>query len=89
MANHKANLHEIVGMVLCALLSLLAFVILVIYNDRLPAILGLIISLACPVVWLTVLLWNDRDGGSLAQRVKLLQPILRWGDQPTSVPVEG
>jgi hypothetical protein len=75
------------------LLSLAGFLILLAYSDRLPAALGLVISLICPAVWLVVLLWSMEGGGGLVQwvkrRVVLLQPVLRRDGQPTSVPVEG
>ena len=96
MLNHKVDLRETVGMVLCALLSLVAFsafLFLLAYSDRLPAVLALAVSLACPVVWLAFLLWNNGGGGGLAQwvrrRVALLQPAPRQDGQPAGVPVEG
>ena len=96
MVNHKVDLRNILGMALCALLSLvafLAFLILMAYSDRLMAILGLAASLVCPAVWLTVLLSNDGDsGGGLVQWVKrkavLLRPASRRDGQPSGIPVE-
>jgi hypothetical protein len=96
MLNRKVDLRETVGMVLCALLSLvafLAFLFLLASSDQLPAVLALAVSLACPVVWLAFLLWNNGSGGGLAQWVKhraaLLRPAPRRDGQPAGVPVEG
>jgi len=96
MLNHKFDLRSIVGMALCALLSLVAFLtflILMAYNDRFMAILGLTASLVCPAVWLTILLLDDGDGGGgLAQWVKhkvaLLRPAPRRNSQPAGMPVK-
>lgn len=93
MVNHKTDLREIVDMILCALLSLVTFPILLVYSGQLPVVLGLVVSLACPVVWLAFLLWNNGDdGGGLVQRVKrraaLRRPTRRWDGQPAGVPVE-
>jgi hypothetical protein len=62
----SVDLREMAGMALCAMLSFAAFLALVILVEgggRLPAILALIITLACPVVWLIVLLSSDGGGG--------------------------
>lgn len=96
MMNHKIDLRNTLGMALCALLSLvafLAFLTLVAYSDRLMAVVGLTASLVCPAVWLTVLLSNDGDGGGgLVQWVKrkagLLRPAPRRDGQPAGIPVE-
>jgi hypothetical protein len=81
MWKHKVDVRETVGMALCALLSLAAFLILLAHSNRLPAALGLVISLICPAVWLIVLLWSMEGGGGLVQwvkrRVVVLQPLLR------------
>lgn len=96
MVNHKVDLRNTVGMALCALLSLvafLAFLTLVAYSDRLMAVVGLAASLVCPAVWLMVLLSNDGDGGGgLVQWVKhraaLLRPAPRRDGQSGSLPLE-
>jgi hypothetical protein len=92
MMNHKVDLRNTLGMALCALLSLVAFLALMAYSDRLMAVVGLAAGLVCPAVWLTVLLSNDGDGGGLVQWVKrraaLLWPAPRRDSQPISVPVE-
>ena len=92
MMNHKIDLRNTLGMALCALLSLVAFLALMAYSDRLMAVVGLAASLVCPAVWLTVLLSNDGDAGGLVQWVKrkavLLRPASRRDGQPISVPVE-
>lgn len=97
MANLKFDLREALGMLLCALLSLAAFLALLLllaYSDgnRLVAALGLLVSLACPVMWLLFLLWRDGGGGGLVQWVKRkaalprLWPLLRREKQPDGVP---
>ncbi|HDQ73873.1 MAG TPA: hypothetical protein ENN19_17520 [Chloroflexi bacterium] len=65
---HKSDVREVINMAVCAILSLTAFLALVLLleNGLLPALLVLIISLACPVVWLA-LLW-DSGGKGLGQQ---------------------
>ncbi len=96
MVNHKVDLRDTLGMALCALFSLvafLAFLILMAYSDRLMAVVGLAASLVCPAVWLMVLSSNDGDGGGgLVQwakhRAALLRPASRRDGQPAGIPVE-
>ena len=92
------DLRETLGLILCVLLSLLAFLgilVFVSYNyaDRWVALLGLMISLACPVVWLALLLWKDGGGGGLLQRVKsnvkLPRLAVRRMEQPTGALAKG
>jgi len=61
---HEGNVRETIVMVLCAILSLAAFLVLVLLLEGglLPAFLALIISLACPVVWLA-LMWGGGGKG--------------------------
>jgi hypothetical protein len=77
--NYEADWREAVGTVLCALLSLGAFVPLVVFADWLPAVLMAVISLACPLMWLLFLLSNRNNGGGLRQqartRPRRLHPI--------------
>jgi hypothetical protein len=92
MKNSKVGLRETVGMVLCALLSLVAFLFLLAYSDRLPGVLALGVSLVCPVVWLGFLLSSSGGGGGLGQSVKrraaLLRPAARRDRQQVGVPAE-
>lgn len=89
---HRFDLGEIGGTALCALLSLAAFVPLVVYAGRLPAALALAISLACPLVWLIVWLWSGGRGVGLAQRLKRRgegrRPSRGWANQPARAPTE-
>ncbi len=98
MRYHNLDLREIVGMVLCAVLSAMAFLgilIFVSYNfgDRWVALLGMMIGLVCPVVWLALLLWQGGGGGGLLRRVKSSmkrpQPAMRRTEQPAVVPIGG
>lgn len=94
MWKHKVDVRETVGMALCALLSLVAFLILLTYSDRLPVVVALAIGLACPLVWLAFLLWENRDGGGLVQsvrrRVTSFRPTPRRQDNRlTGVPAVG
>ncbi|MFB0536612.1 MAG: hypothetical protein ACETWR_16710 [Anaerolineae bacterium] len=96
MMNHKVDLRNTLGMALCALLSLVAFLTfltLVAFSDRLMAVVGLAASLVCPAVWLTVLLSNDGDGGGglvqwVKHKVALLRPAPRRDGQPIGAPAE-
>lgn len=96
MLSHKFDLRSIVGMALCALLSLVAFLtflILMAYSNRFMAILGLTASLVCPTVWLMVLLSNDGGGGGglvqwLKDRMTVLRPGPRRNSQPAGMPVK-
>jgi hypothetical protein len=90
--NHKVELFEMVGMVPCALLSLAAFLPLLIYGEQLPVALALVISLACPALWMIFLLRSRGGGGGLTYWVGLRsrwsQLVPRWGGQPAAAPVE-
>ena len=95
MMSHKVDLREMVGMALCALLSLMAFLtflFLLAFSDSLPAVLALVISLACPVVWLAYLLWSSGGSGGLMQWMKRrsvrLWSLPQWDGQSVGVPVE-
>jgi hypothetical protein len=95
MKNPKVDLRETLGMVLCALLSLVAFLAFLFWlasSDRLPGVLALGVSLVCPVVWLVFLLSSSGGGGGLGQSVKrraaLLRPAARWDGQQVGVPAE-
>ncbi|MFQ6101683.1 MAG: hypothetical protein ACE5OS_10690 [Anaerolineae bacterium] len=83
---HKGDVREAIGMVVCAILSLAAFLALVLLleDGLLPAFLALVVSLACPLVWLAFLLLGHEGGGGLAhwaqRRVVSLQPALRQQD---------
>ena len=72
MSYQKMNQRETVGTVLCALLSIGTFgtSLFLWIGGLLPAFLALVISLACPIVWIVVLLWQDGDGGGLARWVR-------------------
>ena len=48
----KADWREAVGTLLCTLLSLGALVPLVVLSGQLPAALAVVVSLACPLIWL-------------------------------------
>ena len=68
MVNRKIDLRETVGLMLCVLITLLAFsslLLLLAYSEgsRLLAAVGFLISLACPVAWLAFLLHNSGGGG--------------------------
>lgn len=67
---HKGDVREAIGMAVCAVLSLAAFLALVLLleNGLLPAFLALVISLACPVVWLVLI--GDGGGKGLEQRAQ-------------------
>jgi hypothetical protein len=59
-------------MTLCALLSLLTFLVFLIpmaSGGGALAFLGLVATLACPAIWLTILFSNDRES-ALAQWVE-------------------
>ncbi|MCL7452421.1 MAG: hypothetical protein M8467_05170 [Anaerolineae bacterium] len=71
------NWRETAGTLLCALLSLGAFVPLVVAAGRLPAALVLAISLACPIAWLLSLSWSGRDDGGLRRPAGAVAPGLR------------
>ena len=75
MVGKRAGFHNMVTMALCAVVSLLAFVgflILMAFHASALAYLGLVAALACPAIWLTVLL-SDHKGSALAGWVKLVQ----------------
>ena len=64
MVNRRVDFHSIVAMALCALLALLAvlgFLFLMASSGGGLAFLGLVAALACPTIWLTVLLSNNRE----------------------------
>jgi hypothetical protein len=72
MVNRRVGFYSVVAMALCALLSLLTFLvslILMASSGGALAFVGLVAALACPAVWLTVLFSND-GGGVLAHWVK-------------------
>ncbi len=81
MANRKMNLRDAAGLVLCATLSLAAFLILLSLSDQLPAILVLTVSLICPLIWLALVLGSDGSGGGLAPWAKHRAAAIRsgWG----------
>ncbi len=92
MGYHKVDLREVVGTILCAVLSLLAFLGVLVfvsynYEDQWVAPLGLAISLVCPVVWLALLLWKDGGGGGLLQRLKSSMKLPRQAERRTEQPV--
>ena len=73
-------MHRIVGMALCALISLAAMsglLKLMASSDRALGILGLAASLVCAIVLLIVLLSNGGGGGSLWQWVERWAEALR------------
>jgi hypothetical protein len=84
MVNSRVGSHSIVAVALCALLSLLAFLgtlILAASNGGVLACLGLAAALACPAIWLTLLL-SDYRGNMVAGwaehvRVSLQSPARR------------
>ncbi len=95
--NHKIDLRETVGMILCTSLSLVAFLALLLLlaysdGDWRVATLGLLVALACPVVWLAFLLRGSGGGGGLVQWVKhkaaLLRPVPRREAQPDGMLTE-
>jgi hypothetical protein len=72
MVNRRVGFRSVVAMALYAVLSLLAFLVflfLTASNGGVLAFLGLVAALACPAVWLIVLL-SDNGGSVLAQWVK-------------------
>jgi hypothetical protein len=66
--NYEIDWREAVGTALCAVLSLGAFVPLVVFADWLPAVLMVTISLACPLVGLLFLVSNRSNDGGLRQQ---------------------
>jgi len=68
--NYETDRREMVGTALCALLSLGAFIPLVEFAGSLPAVLTVVISLACPLVWLLFLLLSRGHGGSTRQQAQ-------------------
>jgi hypothetical protein len=68
--NYETDWREAVGTALCALFSLGAFVPLVAFAGRLPAVLTVAISLACPLVWLLFLLSSRGRGGGLRKQAR-------------------
>jgi hypothetical protein len=80
--NRHVDVREIAGMTACAVLSLvalLALLVLVEGGGRQPAILALIIALACPVVWCLVLLPARRgDGPAGSATHSLIRGEHKW-----------
>ncbi len=72
MVKHRIGFRSVVAMALCALLSLLAFLgflVLMASSRGALAIFGLAAALACPAVWLAVLL-SDGGGRTLVRRAR-------------------
>jgi hypothetical protein len=72
MVKHRMGFRSVVALALCAFLSLLAFLgflILIASSRGALAFLGLAAALACPAVWLAVLL-SDSGGRIPTQRVR-------------------
>jgi hypothetical protein len=70
MEKRRMGLRSLVALALCALLALLAvlgFMILVVSSRGAWVFLGLAAALACPAVWLAVLLL-DNEGRALGRR---------------------
>ncbi|HSJ57725.1 MAG TPA: hypothetical protein VLC95_11125 [Anaerolineae bacterium] len=53
--NDRTNWREMAGTAACALLSLAAFVPLILLAGQVPLVVAVAISLACPAVWLLFL----------------------------------
>lgn len=91
--NYEVDWREAVGTVLCALLSLGAFVPLVMFAGWLPAVLAVVISLACPLVWLLFLLSNRSDGVGPRQQAQdqiwQFQPIPHRAYQMAEIGLDG
>jgi hypothetical protein len=70
MEKHRIGFRSLVAMALCASLALLAvlgFLVLMASSRGAWVSLGFAAVLACPVVWLAVLLSDDR-GSAIAQK---------------------
>ncbi len=79
MVKRRIGFRSIVAMALCAFLALaafLGFLILVGSSQGALAFLGLTAALACPAVWLVVLL-SDSGGRISAQQVRRANVRLR------------
>jgi hypothetical protein len=91
--NYETDWREVAGTVLCALLSLGAFVPLVGFAGWLPAVLAVIISLACPLIWLLFLLLNRGSGGGLRQQaqeqISQLHPVPHVAYQMAEIGLDG
>jgi hypothetical protein len=84
MVNRRVGSHSVVAMALCALLSLLAFLgflFLAASSGGLLAFLGLVAALACPAIWLSVLLADNRES-VVAQWVKRVRTRLQSSARP-------
>jgi len=83
--NDRTDRREMAGTALCALLSLVAFVPLVVAAGRLSAVLVIVVSLACPVAWFLFLSWSGRDGGGPERPARTVASGLRVQPVPVSV----
>ena len=79
MVNRTIGFRSVVVMALCALLSLLAFLgflFLTASSTGMLALVGLVAALACPAIWLTFLLVDNRES-VLMQWVKRVRARLQ------------
>ena len=91
MEKTKVGIRSLVAMALCALLALLAFLsflVLMASSRGVWVFLGLAAVLACPAIWLGILLWDNKSwtldpwvGHAVARRQNPAHPKVDQGRQ--------